>query len=39
MYGPLAQLVARLDGIEEVTGSSPVRSTLKMLNMVPQGTI
>ena len=26
-YGPLAQLVARFDGIEEVTGSSPVRST------------
>ncbi len=26
-YGPLAQLVARFDGIEEVTGSNPVRST------------
>lgn len=25
--GPLAQLVARLHGMEEVTGSNPVRST------------
>jgi hypothetical protein len=28
LLGPLAQLVARLDGIEEVAGSSPARSTL-----------
>ena len=26
MYGPVAQLGARLDGIQEVTGSIPVRS-------------
>lgn len=32
MHGPLAQLVARLDGIEEVTGSSPVWSTIKIFN-------
>jgi hypothetical protein len=29
--GPLAQLVARLDGIEKVTGSSPVRSTFVLV--------
>lgn len=27
MFGPLAQLVERFDGIEEVVGSSPIRST------------
>ena len=26
-YGPVAQLGARLNGIQEVTGSNPVRST------------
>jgi hypothetical protein len=28
--GPLAQLVERLHGMEEVTGSNPVRSTNKI---------
>jgi hypothetical protein len=27
-YGPVAQLGARLNGIQEVTGSIPVRSTI-----------
>ena len=27
-HGPLAQLVERLHGMQEVTGSSPVRSTI-----------
>ncbi len=31
IYGPLAQLVARLHGMEEVTGSSPVGSILRSL--------
>ncbi len=28
IIGPLAQLVARLDGIEKVAGSNPARSTI-----------
>lgn len=29
--GPLAQLVARIHGMDEVTGSNPVRSTIRHL--------
>jgi hypothetical protein len=32
--GPVAQLGARLDGIQEVTGSNPVRSTNPSLRSV-----
>jgi hypothetical protein len=31
-HGPVAQLGARLNGIEKVRGSSPLRSTILLLN-------
>jgi hypothetical protein len=34
-YGPVAQLGARLNGIQEVTGSIPVRSTTLRSRLTP----
>jgi hypothetical protein len=34
--GPVAQLGARLNGIQEVTGSNPVRSTIPLFGSYPR---